>query len=80
MSALISKVVKEFKGVKIYNGANTHPGSRTTTLVVFKEDVKDGIGTARFKYERYNSTSFTKALLEATAYINDSQNKMTNKS
>lgn len=70
MAALINHIIKKHRGVAIYKGANTHPGSTTTSMVVFKADIGQGEGIERFRYERRNAISYTLAMCAALQYIN----------
>lgn len=67
------KVIKEWKGVNIYQAAKTHPGSKTTALAVFTEDLPGWTGKSgqvRYRYMRNNGKTFTEALCSCLRIIN----------
>jgi hypothetical protein len=71
MSARI-KPHSRFKGIQIYNSANTHPHSKTTSLLIFTEDLPNGKpGIVRFRYRRHDTQDHTRASCEAARFITD---------
>lgn len=64
--AALMKVYYTKDGVKIYESANTHPGSLTKSLCVYKNNKR-----INFRFERTNIMSKRKAFKSALIFIRE---------
>ena len=68
MPALM-KFVETYKGINIFQAANTHPRAATTSVTVYASPAAKYITSKRFRYRAHNLVEYLKALQAARNYI-----------